>query len=139
MIVYGHGLRDWLEAKLGDKLASDAQFLGRLVNDKPVAAIAFQNWTGEDVEIAVGAEPGSATVGLVECVFAYVFRQLGCSRCTIKIRDDNAASLKLAKRLGFTKEGVMRKAKAGHDLVVLGLLKGESRYDRFGTNTPNTN
>lgn len=139
MIVYGPGLREWLEAKLGDKLPADAQFIGRVLKENdsiPVAVVGFSNFTGDDIEISVASDRGGGTVGLVESVFSYAFANAGCSRITIHIRDDNAQSLKMAKRLGFTYEGTKRKAKAGHDLHIYGLLREEyGRQRTQGTNT----
>jgi len=126
MIAYGHGFRDWLDSQLGCNTAPDAQFLGRL-NDKeePIAACAFSNYTGDDIELSVAALPGSATRELIDAIFRYVFIQSGCVRCTVRIREDNYRSLKLARRLGFRYEGRQRKAKGGKDLYLFGLLKDE--------------
>lgn len=127
MITYGDGLRPWLEARLQSKLADTCTYIGRVKDGNPVAVVAFSNYReGEDVELSVAGDPGSASRGLLACVWAYVFGQLGCSRCTVYIREDNAQSVKLAARLGFVYEGRLRKARNGKDVLVYGLLKEES-------------
>jgi RimJ/RimL family protein N-acetyltransferase len=132
MIVYGEGLRSWLESKLGDKMCKDAQFIGRLKTEygDPVAVIGFHSYTGEDIELAVAADPGGGTPGLLQCMYNYIFRDSGCNRCTVQIREDNLKSIKLAKRLGFKYEGAKRKAKEGKDMLIFGLLKTEVKHDR---------
>lgn len=134
MIAYGPGLRDWLDKQLECETAKDAQYLGRLnEHGEPIAACAFSNYTGEDIELSVAALPGSATRELVDAIFRYVFIVSGCERCTVRIREDNYSSIKLARRLGFKYEGRQRKAKNGKDLYLFGLLKDE--YG-FLTKTP---
>ena len=124
MIAYGDGFKPWLEAKLGTTCAPGTTFIGRIKDGQPVVAVGFCNYRyGDDIELSVAAEPGSGTAGLLGCIWAYVFEQLGCSRCTAHIRDDNAASIRLAKRLKFKHEGTLRKARDGHDVHIYGLIR----------------
>lgn len=122
-------LRNWIDAKLESKVADHATFIARVVNDfEPVAVCAFSSWTGDDIELSLAADNGSGTHGLVVAIFGYVFGTSGCARCTVRIRADNARSLKLARRLGFVEEGRQRKAKNGHDLIMFGMLKEECKW-----------
>jgi RimJ/RimL family protein N-acetyltransferase len=129
MIVYGEALRGWIEAKL-DKLPEGAQFIGRLVDDKPVAVVAFHSWTGDNVEMAVVAEPGGGSRGLLNWLFGYAFDQLKCVRATARVVEDNARSIRMVERLGFIQEGRLRRAKDGKDVLIFGLLKEELSYVR---------
>lgn len=122
MIVYGERLRPWIEAKLGLEFPN-AEFLGVTHHGKPVCVVAFNQWTGDDVEINVFAEAGTGSRTLLNLVWAYVFEQLKCARCSVSIREDNEKSLRLAERLGFVLEGRKRKAKDGKDVLIFGLLK----------------
>ena len=135
MIVYGDALRPWLEAALGDPVGT-AQFIGRAVGGELVAVVAFHNWTGENIEMSCASLPGGATRGFLDVLFAYAFGQLGCVRCTARIHADNMTSMLLVHRLGFVLEGVLRKAKAGQDVLIFGLLKEELIYGRRRTKTP---
>lgn len=129
MIVYGEGLRPFIEEIL-HKFPEGTQFIGRVVNDEPVAVMAFHGWTGDDIELSLVAMPGSGTKGLLSIIFGYIFGQLGCARCTAKIREDNIDSRELVERLGFVQEGILRKAKDGKDVLIFGLLKEELHYGR---------
>jgi RimJ/RimL family protein N-acetyltransferase len=142
VIVYSNGahdpprsfnpLRAWLEAKLGDNVCKDAQFIGRL-DDKEnvVASCAFSSYTGEgnDIELSFACDPNGGTPALVAAIFGYAFGQLKCARVTARVRKDNHASRRLVKRLGFKLEGCMRKAERGKDKLIFGLLREE--YGEF--------
>jgi RimJ/RimL family protein N-acetyltransferase len=149
VIVYSSGaheppksfnpLREWLEAKLGDIVCKDAQFIGRLdENENVVASCAFSAWTGEgnDIELSFACEPSGGSPGLMAAIFAYAFGQLQCARVTARVRKDNHASRRLVKRLGFKLEGCMRKAERGKDKLIFGLLREE--YGKF-TQAPKAN
>ena len=125
MIVCDARFRPWLEERIGVVLPSDAQFVGRVVGERIAAAIGVSHWTGPDVELSVAASPGSGSRGLLRTVFAYVFGQLGCVRCTARIRASNQDSIALAERLGFRREGVLRKGYGDEDAIIFGLLREE--------------
>jgi RimJ/RimL family protein N-acetyltransferase len=56
-------------------------------------------------------------------VYNYVFKQLGCSRISVTTRADNELVIGIAERLGFVREGYLRKFYGDADGVLLGLLK----------------
>lgn len=125
MIVYGEELRPWLEQALGEKVPN-AQFMGWTVNGEVVSVVGFHSYYGDDVELSAAAIRGSPAY--LQAIFDYVFVQLECRRCTVRVRADNKRSLKLVRRLKFVKEGRMRKARSGHDLLIFGLLKEEYEH-----------
>ncbi len=63
----------------------------------------------------------------------YAFTALGLHRVEADVDPENAASLRLLERLGFTREGVLRErwlvGGRAHDSVMLGLLGREWRRD----------
>ncbi|WP_170223278.1 GNAT family N-acetyltransferase [Nonomuraea turkmeniaca] len=93
------------------------------------------SWSAGTTEVGYGVHPlyrgrGLATEavrGLVEWVFATTELR----RIDLTANLDNAASLRVAQKGGFTWEGVLRSAvmedDGPHDLVVFGLLRGEGR------------
>jgi len=136
MIHYGNteeeiGIaRDWLDTRLGEKVAEHAKFIGQSIGNRLIAVCAFSSYTGDDVEVSYAQDRGRALPGLLFAIFSYVFEQLQCARCTAKIRADNDESIKLVEKIGFVREGRMRKAKSGIDVFVYGLLK-EDFYGKF--------
>ncbi|MGP3961552.1 GNAT family N-acetyltransferase [Nonomuraea sp. 3N208] len=93
------------------------------------------SWSAGTTEVGYGVHPlyrgrGLATEavrGLVEWVFAATELR----RIDLTANLDNAASLRVAQKAGFTWEGVLRAAvmedDGPHDLVVFGLLRGDGR------------
>jgi RimJ/RimL family protein N-acetyltransferase len=62
---------------------------------------------------------------------SWAFDALGIERLEVLVQPDNEASLALAERVGFRREGVLRSYTAIRgqraDMVVLGMLRGELR------------
>ncbi|WP_327590028.1 GNAT family N-acetyltransferase [Nonomuraea sp. NBC_00507] len=93
------------------------------------------SWSAGTTEVGYGVHPlyrgrGLATEavrGLVE----WVFEATELRRIDLTANLDNAASLRVAQKAGFTWEGVLRSAviddDGQHDLVVFGLLRGDGR------------
>jgi RimJ/RimL family protein N-acetyltransferase len=69
--------------------------------------------------------------GAVYAACAWAFDRWGLKRIEMTTAPDNAASLALARKLGFTREGVLRsrnRERGEHvDVVMLGVLAGELR------------
>jgi RimJ/RimL family protein N-acetyltransferase len=61
----------------------------------------------------------------------WAFEELGIERLELLVQTDNEASLALAERVGFRREGVLRSYRSLRgrrvDMVVLGMLRGELR------------
>lgn len=69
------------------------------------------------------------TKAIIKYVFGIIFILMGCRRCNVFISKDNHASLSLAERLGFVKEGLLRQYREdGTDCYVLGMLKKECKW-----------
>lgn len=116
-----------MELRLGCTLPEDAVFIGSVVGGKVVAGVAFSHYSGHDIHLSLVAERGKGQKGLLEEVFHYVFRTAGCSRCTVLIRSGERGnkSRRLAQKLGFRKEGILRRYYGDEDADVFGLLKEE--------------
>ena len=136
MIHYGNTpeevsiAREWLEARISEKVPDHAKFVGSGNGSIIHAVCAFSSYTGDDVELSFAYDRKLRGRGLLYAIFSYVFEQLQCARCTAKIREDNTDSIKLVSKVGFVEEGRMRKAKSGKDILVFGLLK-EDFYGKF--------
>jgi len=98
------------------------------------------DWSNRHCSIGYWLEAGRQGRGLMtQCCAAfldYLFDDLGLHRVTIQCGVGNARSCAIPKRLGFSREGVMRQAEWVNDrwvdLVVWGSLEQEWRSRRQG-------
>lgn len=129
---------EWVARRVGLDSADEFGLhtsIGFARNGRPIAGVVyncfFQHPHGSDISATIAAERGSywARPEVLRHMFAYPFTQLGCSRITVRIKEGNLPSEHLAKRLGFRKEGVMRRAWDGRsNALIYGLLKTECRW-----------
>lgn len=62
-------------------------------------------------------------------VFGIVFLLIGAQRCSVFVSESNKKSLDMCLRLGFIKEGLLRKYRDnGENCYVLGMLKQECKW-----------
>jgi RimJ/RimL family protein N-acetyltransferase len=72
------------------------------------------------------ADKKALTRRFIKAIFKTAFEYIGASQITVFVEEGNWASLAAAERLGFTHEGIMRKASYNKkDLHVFGMLKKE--------------
>ena len=91
------------------------------------------DWPKRQAEVgywtARAARGRGLTAAAVRLICAWGFDGLGLERIELRTHIENLASQRLAERLGFTREGLLRGAErrpAGRvDLVLFGLLAGE--------------
>ncbi len=118
----------WLEQRVGLKLHPETVFLAHQIGDRITTAVGFSHYiTDTDIELTVattgkGLKP---LMGLVRAVFLYVFDQSNCRRCTVRIKDGNEKSIKIARKLGFMAEGRLRQGFGDADALVFGLLRDD--------------
>lgn len=101
--------------------------------DDPKTVVVYSSFNGINCEITVASDGVFWTRPEYMKVFlAYPFQQLGCRRVTILVMESNNRVCRLAKRMGFTEEGVLRKYMAsGEDVHILGLLKEDYEKGRY--------
>lgn len=75
----------------------------------------------------------SAPIGMSDarCVARYVFKQLGCRRCTAITSEYNLAAQRALLQLGFKFEGRLRDHFDESDGLVYGILKREQKIVRI--------
>lgn len=70
----------------------------------------------------------------LDAAFTWGFREMQLHRIEAQIHPDNTPSLRLAERIGFCREGLLREAACWggryHDLVTCGLLRSEWQQAR---------
>lgn len=97
-------------------------------NDEPLAGIVFSGYRKhfKSIELSIAAEsPRWATRGIIHAILAFPFHQWGCERVSLTTGLRNKRATKLAVGLGFTREGVARKAFGDDHAVVLSMLRPE--------------
>ena len=86
--------------------------------------------------LAAGYEGRGIATQSVRAVLRFAFDALDLNRVELKCATGNGASVRLAERLGFTREGVLRQAEYLEegfvDLYVFGLLRAEFLAARPG-------
>src|SRR3954452_13140074 len=119
-------LRRRSELPLAIAAAGDSELLGSI-------ALRFPEEGRGEFGYLVGTAArgrGVATRAL-RLYSGWAFDELGIERLEVLVQRDNMASLALAERVGFRREGVLRSHTALRgrrvDMVVLGMLRGELR------------
>jgi RimJ/RimL family protein N-acetyltransferase len=113
-----------------DKYPLDTGNIGLLRDGKLVGGVLFTRYTGTDICMHVaGNAPGWVTLEFIRAAFRVPFIQLGCRRCSGLVRTDNLAAQRFDEKLGFKREGVLRKADDdGCDLIIYGMLREECKW-----------
>src|SRR3990167_1276757 len=91
-----------------------------------IGAAIFNNYDGSDVSLTVVGR-GVMFRGVFRALAFYAFDQLMCERVSATVRVENVRMLNIAERLGFKREGLIRKKYGDADAVILGLLKEECK------------
>lgn len=99
-------------------------------NNKVICVVVYHGYTPPDnIECSIVAtDPRWKNEGTLYHLFGYPFQHAKVRRITVRVRDDNIASKKLMNKLGFVKEGVLRKAMDGIDVIIYGMLREECKY-----------
>lgn len=95
-----------------------------------VGACIFNNYRHPNIEASIVTEDRRwCSRSILGAIFAYPFRQLGCTRLTAITEIMNQPARAFLCRLGFQEEGILRKAfPGGIDAVVHGMLAEECRW-----------
>lgn len=113
-----------LESTLKTKLPKPSNVI-RYQSDDGYALVGFgYYYINTDIELFIVAHGKWASKQIIKHAFTYVFDQLNCIRCTVKVINKNKKAKKLIKRLGFVKEGDLR----GLNISIYSLLKKECKY-----------
>lgn len=134
MITHGDALRPLLEQRIG-AITSESTTYALIDGGKPVCFASFANWRRGEIELMGAADPGGISRGLIRELGWYAFGALACNRVTARVVASNTACLRMLERVGFVREGVLRRAEDGHDVVVMGLLKEDYQRGKFAETT----
>lgn len=134
MITHGDSLRPLLEARIGS-ITPDSTTYARIADGKPLCLASFANLRHGEVELMGASEPGGVTRAWIRELGWYAFGALACNRVTARVLATNTNCIRLLERLGFVREGLLRRAEHGNDVVVLGLLKEDYKRGKFAETT----
>lgn len=108
-------------------------------NGVAVAGVVYSMYRkekyGSSVWLTIAAKQGVpwAQPEVLRQIFHYPFVELGCTRVGALIKEGNTKSIKLCTRVGFRKEGVLRRGWDGKsNALVYGLLRHECGYLNHG-------
>lgn len=122
----------YMEEKIGVKFDNKLAVAFAILNDKTefVAGVVLSNFREHDIEISCATETSMAwRPHVMGAVFQYVFKQLGCARCTSIVTRNNTRCRDFLDSLGFQLEGNLRMGYDGkRDALIYGLLAKDCRY-----------
>nr|DAX02263.1 MAG TPA: acetyltransferase [Caudoviricetes sp.] len=125
-------VNDWVSSKIygRDRFPPDAPSIGLLENGRIVGGVVYTMYTGNGIMMNVaGGYKGWINRAFIRAAFAYPFKQLGCTRVSGLVRVDNFAAQQFDERLGFKREGLVRRGDDdGTDLIMYGMLREECKW-----------
>ena len=105
----------------------DYTAIGVMDKEVMVAGVVYHDYHGHSIQMSIATEtPKWASRRIIGLLFDYPFRQLGCVRVTALTSPDNHASRNMLWRLGFKREGRVRKGYGTTDTLIYGLLREEA-------------
>ena len=116
-----------VEYEYGD----DCKAIAHLYDDGTIAAVAiYTNFHEWDLEMSIASDGGRKWLcrRFLRAAFGYPFKMLQLRRVTGIVEEDNAAALDMDQRLGFVKEGRLRKWFGDKDGIVFGMLAEECKW-----------
>lgn len=97
---------------------------------KICAVVVYSSFNGVNCEVTVAANSKWwVRKSVMDILFKYPFEQLGCKRITLLVRETNQPVIRLAEKLGFSREGMLREFYPDGDAcIVLGALRSERKH-----------
>ena len=100
-------------------------------NDKLIAGVVYNMWSGYSINMHIGAEKNSNWFSRRFATYCFnaTFGHFKCNRATALVRKKNIKAQKFVLKLGFIEEGIVRQAcHDGEDVVMFGMLASECRF-----------
>lgn len=131
MIVYGDDICHWVQERMPEPSVGFDRPVGiGIIRDNVlVGGVVYDNYR-PNIKSIYGSIAIDDKICLTKkniiTLLQYPFYMCGCNRVNVIILQSNAPSQALARRLGFTQEGVLRQASStGEDMLLFGMLKSE--------------
>jgi hypothetical protein len=100
--------------------------IGQVLNQRLVAGIMFEDFTGPNVVAHIAAE--RMTAGFLRALFHYAFVQLGCLRMTAPVWSNNLTARRFVAKLGFEKEATLSHAQPHGDIIIYRLWQQDCQW-----------
>jgi RimJ/RimL family protein N-acetyltransferase len=123
-------LFQFLSNRIGLNRTSDFVGLGRVVDDKLVGVLGFNNFNGASVQMHMAGDPGWLTRGMLETAARYVFETLGLQMILALVPSGNVKALEMDKRMGFVELIAVPGAHPDGALHMLCMRKHQCRWLR---------
>ena len=118
----------WVMEKTSCSIASDCTAIGQMLEDKLVAGVMYEHFTGCSVVATIAVEGGYAmSKEFVRAIFDYPFRQMGAEQMIAFISEDNERSIRLVEKMGF-REQTRIPGVFPEDMVVFILKRDNCRF-----------
>lgn len=124
---------DFVLQKIGkiQSWMTPAKSISAWLDGKLLGAVVYDGFTPYDCNIHLAIDDRRCvTRQVLRKVFEYPFTQLKLDRVTALIPASNSVAVDFDERIGFTFEGFKRRALAGEDELIYGMLKTECRWIR---------
>jgi RimJ/RimL family protein N-acetyltransferase len=101
------------------------QSIGFARDGRLIGGQVYEGMTAANIHVHIAGH-ASLLRGSLRVLWNYVFQQLGCLRLTAIVRADHPRMPRILPRLGFRREGVLRRYFTECDALVFGLLADEA-------------
>jgi RimJ/RimL family protein N-acetyltransferase len=101
------------------------------VDDEIIAALLYVEYNGSNVFCHIAGKPGRRWLNreFLFWAFSYPFDQLGCTRITGWVEEDNTDSRRFLENIGFVIEARLKGAGVhGQDVLLYRMLRSECRF-----------
>lgn len=88
----------------------------------------YEDWNGVNLMCHIAGVGNWATRGFLAVMFDYPFNQIGASRLTAPIEEENIRSIRLAEHMGFRLECRLAKATPRGDMLIYRMMRDECKY-----------
>lgn len=122
---------EWANSRIpGAQFSPDrCAWIAKRDGEQIKCVVIYEGETDHNISMHIAADgPDWASRGFLKAAFDYPFKFLGKRRVTFAAPSDNEKALRLHKKLGAKREGVLRGFHGEQDLVVSGLLADECKW-----------
>ena len=119
----------WVMQRAGCSISSDCQTIGQVLDDKIVAGVMFENYTGPAITGTIAVEKDYAmSREFVRAIFDYPFKQLECRTILASASSGNTRSKNLLEHMGFVRTATIPGVYEDGDMDIYVLKREDCRF-----------